>query len=53
MENVLKIGIYFSVLPNKLDLTQVKVDSKRHERSDIWREYWSNREQQKQETQIF
>ena len=37
MEKVLNRGLNFSVLPNKLDLTQVLVDYKRYERSAIWR----------------
>ena len=36
MENLLNRGFNFSILPLKLDLTQVLVDFKRFERSVIW-----------------
>ena len=39
MENLLNRGFNFSILPLKLDLTQVLVDFKRFERSVIWQEY--------------
>ena len=40
MENLLNRGFNFSILPLKLDLTQVLVDFKRFERSVIWHEYF-------------
>ena len=40
MENLLNRGFNFSILPLKLDLTQVLVDFKRFERSIIWHEYF-------------
>ena len=44
MENLLNRGFNFSILPLKLDLTQVLVDFKRFERSTIWQEYFNGRE---------
>ena len=44
MENLLNKGFNFSILPLKLDLTQVLVDFKRFERSVIWQEYFYGRE---------
>ena len=44
MENLLNRGFNFSILPLKLDLTQVLVDFKRFERSTIWQEYFYGRE---------
>ena len=44
MENLLNRGLNFSILPLKLDLTQVLVDFKRFERSVIWNEYFYGRE---------
>ena len=40
MKNLLNRGFNFSILPLKLDLTQVLVDFKRFERSMIWHEYF-------------
>ena len=40
MENLLNRGFNFSILPLKLDLTQVLVDFKRFERSVIWHEFF-------------
>ena len=40
MTNLLNRGFNFSILPLKLDLTQVLVDFKRFERSVIWHEYF-------------
>ena len=40
MEALLNRGFNFSILPVKLDLTQVLVDFKRFERSIIWHEYF-------------
>ena len=40
MKNLLNRGFNFSILPLKLDLTQVLVDFKRFERSMIWQEYF-------------
>ena len=44
MRNLLNRGFNFSILPLKLDLTQVLVDFKRFERSVIWHEYFHGRE---------
>ena len=44
MESLLNLGLNYSVLPNKLDLTQVLVDFRRFERSALWQEFWHNHE---------
>ena len=44
MENLLNRGFNFSILPLKLDLTQVLVDFKKFERSVIWHEYFYGNE---------
>ena len=41
MTRLLNMGLKFSVLPHKLDLTEVLVDFKRFERSVIWHEFWA------------
>ena len=46
MNALLNKGLNFSILPKKLDMTQVWVDYKRFERSCIWTEYWYGREDQ-------
>ena len=46
MEKVLNRGLNFSILPLKLDITQVLVDFKRFERTMIWKEFWMNRTQE-------
>ena len=40
MESLLNRGLNFSILPLKLDLTQVLVDYKRFKRSVIWHKFW-------------
>ena len=45
MENLLNRGLNFSLLPLKMDLTQVLVDFKRFERTLIWQEFWYGRDQ--------
>ena len=45
MRDVLNRGLNFSILPLKLDLTQVLVDFKKFERSAIWHEFWYGRDQ--------
>ena len=44
MENVLNRGLNFSILPLKLDLTQVLVDFHKFERSMIWTEFFYGKE---------
>ena len=46
MDALFNKGLNFSILPKKLDMTQVWVDYKRFERSCIWTEYWYGREDQ-------
>ena len=40
MTNVLNKGLNFSVLPKKIDNTQVLAEYKRFERTMTWKEYW-------------
>ena len=40
MERLLNKGLNFSILPKKMDLTQVYVDFKKFKRSAIWKEFW-------------
>ena len=44
METLLNRGLSFTVLPLKLDLTEVLVDFKRFERSAIWHEFMYGKE---------
>ena len=54
MKNLLNRGFNFSILPLKLDLTQVLVDFKRFERSTIWHEFFYGRESENEiRTKIF
>ena len=41
---LLNRGLNFSVLPLKLDITQVLVDYRKYERRVIWHEFWFGRE---------
>ena len=45
MEELLNKGLNYSILPLKIDLTQVLVDFKRFERTVIWKEFWHGRDQ--------
>ena len=49
MERLLNRGLNFSILPKKLDLTQVLTDYKRFERSAIWHEFWYGKENDEEE----
>lgn len=44
MEKVLNRGLKFSILPLKLDVTQVLTDFRRFERTMVWTEYWYGKE---------
>ena len=46
METLLNKGFNFSILPNKLDITQTLVDYRRFERSIIWMEFFHGKEQE-------
>ena len=46
MDALLDKGLNYSILPKKLDMTQVWVDYKRFERSCIWTEFWHGRDDQ-------
>ena len=45
METLLNRGLNFSILPRKLDITQVLVDYRRFERAAIWKEFWYGKEE--------
>ena len=53
MEKLLNQGFNFSVLPNKLDITQLLVEYKRYERSAILNEFHHGEEQDSYETPLF
>ena len=53
MENLLNRGLNYSVLPDKLNLTQVLVDFKRFERSMLWTEFWSGKPKQEYKPPLF
>ena len=54
MDSLLNRGLNFSILPEKMDFTQLLVDHKRFERSAIWTEYhYGKDELDKKEPQIF
>ena len=40
MKRLLNRGFNFSILPNKMDLTQVLTDYKKFERTIVWHEFW-------------
>ena len=42
MTKVLNKGLNFSILPKKIDNTQVLAEYKRFERTMTWKEYWSD-----------
>ena len=44
MKSLLGRALNFSVLPLKLDITEVLVDFNRFARAVIWQEYWYGRE---------
>ena len=46
MDKLLNRGLNFSILPLKLDITQILVDYRKFERSVIWHEFWFARETQ-------
>lgn len=48
MKRLLGRGLNFSVLPKKLDTTQVMVDFERFKRSMIWSEFMYGREEQEE-----
>ena len=47
---VLNQGLNFSILPLKMDLTQLLVDFKRFERTMIWWEFWYGRQDENKST---
>ena len=53
MERLINKGLNFSVLPKKLDITQLLVEYKKFERWAIWTEFWFGREVQDKETKLF
>ena len=48
MDKLLNRGLNFSILPLKLDITQILVDYRKFERSVIWHEFWFAREKQQE-----
>ena len=44
MDRLLNRGLNFSILPDKIDITQLLVDCKKYERAVIWTEYWHGKE---------
>ena len=44
MRSLLNLGLNYSILPLKLDITQVLADFRKFERSAIWQEYWNGHE---------
>ena len=44
MKKILNRGLKFSVLPLKMDLTQLLTEFRRHERTMVWKEFWYNSE---------
>ena len=50
MTKLLNRALNFSVLPLKLDITQLLVDFNRFSRMAIWQEYWYGKEQDKVHT---
>ena len=44
MDRLLNRGLNFSILPTKIDTTQILVDLKRYERSAIWTEFHYGRD---------
>jgi len=44
MTSLLNRGFNFSILPEKIDMTQINVDLKRFKRAAIWNEFWFDRE---------
>ena len=53
MEKVLNRGLNFSILPLKLNLTQVLVEYQKFERTMLWTEFWANQPQQDFKPPIF
>ena len=44
MENLLNHGLSFVPIPDKLNITQVKTDLNKYERSMLWQEFWFENE---------
>ena len=44
MKRLLNRGFNFSILPNKMDLTQVLTDYKKFERTIVWHEFWHGKD---------
>ena len=53
MVKVLNRGLKFSVLPLKLNITQVLADFKRFERTMVWKEYWFGKDKEPYVPPIF
>ena len=44
MQEVLNLGLNFTIMPKKLDITQVLSDFKRFERNMLWKEFFYGKE---------
>ena len=44
MDKLINRGLNFTILPFKLDITEVLVDFKRFARSTIWHKFWYGKE---------
>ena len=53
MDRLINRGLNFSILPYKLDITQVLVDHKKYSRSVIWNEFFYGRDEDETEKPIF
>ena len=53
MDRLLNRGLNFSILPYKLDITQVLVEHKKYSRSVIWNEFFYGRDEDETEKPIF
>ena len=53
MTSLLNGGFNFSILPEKIDMTQINVDLKRFKRAAIWNEFWFGRESEDHTDVIF
>ena len=53
MEKLLNRGLNFSIMPLKLNMTQVLVDFNKFERSMLWTEFWANVPKEEYKPPIF
>ena len=53
MVKVLNHGLKYSVLPSKLDISQVLTDLRQFERTMVWKDYWFGKDQEPYVPPIF